>query len=145
MLTLSGAEVRARSIGIDPSFRINFAKIQHWNDQRLLGCLAWNAWHNHIGLFWFFPRTFPLKIKLNHSVLSSSDRGSLWRLLCSLMYPKTSQMGATSPYDDVKIGRNIDMYRCPRYADASTILERSMSSLTILINEFQNALWSIWL
>ncbi len=36
--------------------------------------------------------TFPYTIKLNHSVLSSSDRRSLWRILCSLVYPKTQHL-----------------------------------------------------
>ncbi len=31
-------------------------------------------------------------MKLNHSVLSSSDGGSLWRLLCLLVHPKTQHL-----------------------------------------------------
>ncbi len=36
----------------------------------------------------FFSGIFPSKMKFNHSVLGS-DRGRLWRLLCSLVHPKT--------------------------------------------------------
>ncbi len=31
-------------------------------------------------------------MKLNHIVLSGSDWGSLWRLLCSLVHPKTQRL-----------------------------------------------------
>ncbi len=31
-------------------------------------------------------------MKLNHSVLSGSDGGSLWRLLCSFVHPKTQHL-----------------------------------------------------
>ncbi len=79
ILTLSGADVRARSVGIDP----------------------YTFW----GLYRFFSRTFPYcpqTVKLNHSVLSGSDGGSLWRLLCSLVHPKTQHLkslfGADSVY-----------------------------------------------
>ncbi len=39
-----------------------------------------------------FSGTFPWTIKLNHSVFSGSDGGSLWRLLCSLVHPKTQHL-----------------------------------------------------
>ncbi len=64
-VTLSGADVRARSVGIDP--------------------------YTFLGIYRFFSRTFPQTVKLNHSVLGS-DGGSLWRLLCSLVHPKTQHL-----------------------------------------------------
>ncbi len=42
----------------------------------------------HRGRNRFFSGIFPLKMKFNHSVLGS-DGGRLWRLLCSLVHPKT--------------------------------------------------------
>ncbi len=43
-----------------------------------------------------------LELKLYHSVLSGSDGGNLWRLLCSLVHPKTQHLkslfGADSVY-----------------------------------------------
>ncbi len=63
ILTLSGADVRAQSVGIDPY-------------------MFWR-------LYRFFSGTFPQKMKLNHS---GSDGGSLWRLLCSLVHPKTQHL-----------------------------------------------------
>ncbi len=65
ILTLSGADVHARSVGIDP--------------------------YTYWGFYRFFPGHF-LTMKLNHSVLSGSDGGSLWRLLCSLVHPKTQHL-----------------------------------------------------
>ncbi len=39
----------------------------------------------------FFSGIFPSKIKFNHSVLGSAG-GRLWRLLCSLVHPKTQHL-----------------------------------------------------
>ncbi len=61
MLTLSGTDVRAHSAGIDT--------------------------YTYLRLYRLFPGYFLRQ--LNHSVLSGSDGGSLWRLLCSLVHPKT--------------------------------------------------------
>ncbi len=58
--SLSGAEVRARSVGIDP--------YMYW------------------GLNRFFPGHFLRQWNL------TSDGGSLWRLLCSLVPPKTQHL-----------------------------------------------------
>ncbi len=57
ILTLSGADVCARSVGIDPN--------TYWGLLR-----QWNL----------------------TSVISGSDGGSLWRLLCSLVPPKTQHL-----------------------------------------------------
>ncbi len=35
---------------------------------------------------------FPYSMKFNHSVLNGSDEGRLWRLLCSLVHPKTQHL-----------------------------------------------------
>ncbi len=40
----------------------------------------------------FFSGKFHSKIKFIHSFLSRSDGGSLWRLLCSLVHPKTQHL-----------------------------------------------------
>ncbi len=77
ILTLSGADVRTRSFGID----------------------LYSYW----GLYRFFSRIFPQKMKLNHSVLSGSDGGSLWRLLCSLVHPKTQHLKSLFGADIVYI------------------------------------------
>ncbi len=75
ILTLSGADVHARSVSIDP--------YKYW------------------GLYWFFPGHFLRQWNLT-SVHSGSDGGSLWRLLYSLVHPKTQHLkslfGADSVY-----------------------------------------------
>ncbi len=63
--TLYGADVRAQSIGINS--------------------------YTYRGVYRFFSGIFPSKIKFNHSVLCS-DEGRLWRLLCSLVHPKTQHL-----------------------------------------------------
>ncbi len=75
ILTLSGADVRTRSVGIDLN--------TYW------------------GLYRFFPGHFLRQWNLT-TVSSGSDGGSLWRLLCLLVHPKThhlkSLFGADSVY-----------------------------------------------
>jgi len=54
------------------------------------------SWRSHTKrwyrfLHWtlmIFSRIFPQTMKLNHSVLSGSDGGSIWRLPCSSVHPK---------------------------------------------------------
>ncbi len=65
ILTLSGADVRARSVGSDP--------------------------YTYWGLYRFFPGHFLRQWNLT-TVSSGSDGGSLWRLLCLLVHPKTQHL-----------------------------------------------------
>ncbi len=65
ILTLSGADIRAQSVGID----------------------SYTYW----GLYWFFPGHFLRQWNLT-TVSSGSDGGSLWRLLCSLVHPKSQHL-----------------------------------------------------
>ncbi len=74
ILTLSGADVRARSVGIDP--------------------------YTYWGLYLFFPGHFLRQWHLT-TVSSGSDGGSLWRLLCSLMHPKTQHLKCLFGTDSV--------------------------------------------
>ncbi len=49
-------------------------------------------WFLHVlGALPIFSRTFSQTMKFNHSVLGS-DGGSLWRLLCLLVHPKTQHL-----------------------------------------------------
>ncbi len=65
ILTLSGADVRAQSVGIDPYTYWDFTD--------------------------FFPGHFLRQWNLT-TVSSGSDGGSLWRLLCLLVHPQTQHM-----------------------------------------------------
>ncbi len=65
ILTLSGADVRAQSFGID----------------------LYTYW----GLYRFFPGHLLRQWNLT-TVSSGSDGGSLWRLLCLLVQPKTQHL-----------------------------------------------------
>ncbi len=53
-----------------------------WHSQRSL------EWYTYLGRVW---GTLPWKIKVNHSVLSSSDVGRKWRLLCAVLHPNTAR------------------------------------------------------
>ncbi len=55
-----------------------------------------------LGTLMIFSRSFPQTMKLNHSVLSCSEGGSLWRLLCSL-HPKTQHLKSLFSADIVYI------------------------------------------
>ncbi len=46
-------------------------------------------------------------MKLNHSVLSGSDGGSLWRLLCSFVHPKTQHLKILFGADIVYIQQQV--------------------------------------
>ncbi len=74
ILTLSGADVRARSVGIDP----------------------YTFW----GLYRFFPGHFLRRWNLT---TVSSAAGSLWRLLCSLVHHKTQHLKSLFGTDSVYI------------------------------------------
>ncbi len=51
-----------------------------WHSQRSL------EWYTYLDRFW---GASPWKMKVIHSVLSSSDVGRKWRLLCSALHPNT--------------------------------------------------------
>ncbi len=58
-----------------------------WSRHSRTKCWYWSL--HVLGTLPFFFWIFPQKMKLNHSVHNGSDGGSLWRLLCSLVHPKT--------------------------------------------------------
>ncbi len=50
------------------------------------------SWCPHTKRWYWSQFFFFYTMKLNHSVLSGSDGVSLWRLLCSLVHPKTQHL-----------------------------------------------------
>ncbi len=67
-----------------------------WHSQQSL------EWYTYLGRFW---GALPWKMKVIHSVLSSSDVGRKWRLLCSVLHPNTEHRDCLRDIVDVTAAR----------------------------------------